>query len=401
MDEDLEFSADKPEIREKYGAAASITNEVLKRVILECKPGAKIVDICAFGDKLILEEVTKVFTKVKDMDKGIAFPTCISPNNIVGHLSPLSNDPAVLKEGDLIKVDLGTHIDGYISCAAHSWIVTATPEVATSGKKADVICAAHFAAECALRLFRPGKKNWDITKAINTVAQNFGCQVVEGVLSHQMKRYLIDGPNVVISKETVDHKVDEVAFQEYDVFCFDIVMSTGEGKAKEQEARTTIYKKAPEIQYKMRMAASRYVFTEINQRFGPMPFSLRNFKDEKRAKLGITECIKHEIVDPYPVLYEKEGEFVAQFKFTALLTGKETIKLTSHPLPFVQSQLSVSDKEVNNILALGLKRTRKKAKRKKGKKGANVDNANATANTNNNDNNNQTQEGGGSTPMDT
>jgi len=370
MDEDLEFSADKPEIREKYGAAASITNEVMKKVVLECKPGAKIVDVCAFGDKLILEEVTKVYSKVKDMDKGIAFPTSISPNNIVGHLSPLSNDTTVLKEGDLIKLDLGTHIDGYIACAAHSCIVTATPEVATTGKKADVICAAHFAAECALRLFRPGKKNYEITKAINTVAQNFGCQVMEGVLSHQMKRYVIDGPNVVISKETVDHKVDEVTFQEYDVFCFDVVMSTGEGKGKEQEARTTIYKRAPEVQYKMRMAASRYVFSEINQRWSTMPFSLRNFKDEKRAKLGITECIKHELVEPYPVLYEKEGEYVAQFKFTALLTGKETIKLTTHPLPFVQSQLSVTDKEINSILSLGLKRTRKKGKgkRKKGKK---------------------------------
>lgn len=373
MEEELEYSATHPEVFEKYKVAATITNEAMKRVVLECKPGAKIVEICAFGDKFILDEVAKVYSKSKEMEKGIAFPTCVSPNNIVGHFSPLSDDTTLLNEGDLVKIDLGTHIDGYIICAAHTIIVTATPDVPVTGKKADVVCAAHFAAEAALRLFRPGKKNADVTKAINTVADNFGCHVVEGVLSHQMKRFVIDGPNVVISKETVDHKVDEVIFQDYDVFCFDIVMSTGEGKPKENEAKTTIFKRTPDTQYSLRLAAARTTLSEITSRFSTMLFSLRNFKDEKRAKLGIKECINHGLVDPYPVLYEKEGEFVAQFKFTAILKSKETVKLTSHPLPFVQSQLSVTDKEINTILAMGLKRnTSKKGKKKKKKRNANA-----------------------------
>ena len=45
-----------------------------------------------------------------------------------------------------------------------------------------------------------------------------------------MKRFVIDGTNVIINKETPDQQVDEVSFEEYDVYCFDIMVSTGEGK---------------------------------------------------------------------------------------------------------------------------------------------------------------------------
>ncbi len=47
------------------------------------------------------------------MLKGIAFPTCISINNVVGHFSPSSKeDKTVLAEGDLVKIDLGGEESG-------------------------------------------------------------------------------------------------------------------------------------------------------------------------------------------------------------------------------------------------------------------------------------------------
>jgi len=61
------------------------------------------------------------------MEKGIAFPTCISSNDICGHYSPLISDAAdkekpqcTLAEGDVVKVDLGVHIDGFISLLGHT-----------------------------------------------------------------------------------------------------------------------------------------------------------------------------------------------------------------------------------------------------------------------------------------
>jgi len=229
-----------------------------------------------------------------------------------------------------------------------------------------VICAAHYAAECAHRLIKPGKKNTEVTEVINKVAEEFKCEALEGVLSHQMKRFVIDGNKVIISKSTLEHKVDEFEFEENQVYGVDIVVSTGEGKAKEMETRTTIFKRAVDQNYLLKMKAARYVFNEINTRFPTLPFTLRAL-DETRARLGITECLKHDLVNPYPVLFEKQGEYIAQFKFTVLLLPSGTMRLNSHPLPFVSSEHKIEDQSINAILQMSTKRTKKTKKKKKKK----------------------------------
>ncbi len=60
---------------------------------------------------------------------GIAFPTCISCNHCICHYSPLASEPdSTLSEGDLVKIDLGAHIDGFIAVVAHSFVIGATAD---------------------------------------------------------------------------------------------------------------------------------------------------------------------------------------------------------------------------------------------------------------------------------
>jgi hypothetical protein len=53
---------------------------------------------------------------------------------------------------------------------------------------------------------------------------------VEGVLSHQLKQFVIDGNKVVLSISNPDTRVDDAEFEENEVYAIDIVTSTGEGK---------------------------------------------------------------------------------------------------------------------------------------------------------------------------
>lgn len=356
-----------PEAVDKYKIAAEIANKTLAAVVKKVVPGAKVLELAQFGDNMIETEVKTKFTKSKRMEKGVAFPTCISINNCVGHYSPLGNDTLAISEGDVVKIDLAAHIDGYIASVAHTVVATATPAEPATGKKADVICAAHFAAEAALRLLRPGNKNSEVTEAIAKVAETFKVNPVEGVLSHLIRRFVIDGDKVIINKSTVEQKVDEFTFEEGEVYTVDIVMSTGEGKAKEVESRTTIFKRAPEGAYNLKLKASRYVMSEINKKFPVLPFTLRSL-DEKQGKMGIIECLKHDLVHPYPVLYEKPGEYVAQIKFTVLLLPSSISKITTHEAPFVKSEYSIVDEKLKHILSLGTKRTSQAKKNKKKKK---------------------------------
>ena len=83
-----------------------------------------------------------MFTKNKNLEKGIAFPTCLSSNHFCGHFSPLKSEDSVLLSGDVVKIDLGVHIDGFVGLVAHTLVVG---EKETNGKKADVVLAAYQA----------------------------------------------------------------------------------------------------------------------------------------------------------------------------------------------------------------------------------------------------------------
>lgn len=66
----------------------------LKKAISLCIVGADIYNICQSIDAFIEEELKKVYNgkKAKKVERGIAFPTCVSVNNVVGHYSPLADE---------------------------------------------------------------------------------------------------------------------------------------------------------------------------------------------------------------------------------------------------------------------------------------------------------------------
>lgn len=118
-DKDLEKTIAEDIVVTKYKLAGEIVNRTLKTLIESTLPGKSVKEICEKGDSLLLEKTGKVFKKEKDLKKGVAFPTCLSVNNCICHFSPSKNDTDyVLKEGDVVKVDLGAHIDGFIAVAA-------------------------------------------------------------------------------------------------------------------------------------------------------------------------------------------------------------------------------------------------------------------------------------------
>merc|ERR1712212_872025 len=146
----------------KYKMAAEIVNRVLKELSEACKVSVSVRDLCILGDARLGEETGKAFKKDKKLTKGIAFPTCISVNNCICHFSPLvSEADVVLVEGDMVKIDMGAHIDGFIAVVAHTLVVGVNKDSAQlTGRKADAMLAAHLASEAALRLVKPGNETY-------------------------------------------------------------------------------------------------------------------------------------------------------------------------------------------------------------------------------------------------
>lgn len=259
-----------------------MTNLALQKVLEKCVPDADIAELCEFGDNFILEEVKKVYNskKAKKLERGIAFPTCISVNNICGHYSPLKEESTKLKEGDVCKVDLGAHIDGYITQAAYTIVVRKSRDEKVTGQKADLLKGTHTALQAAIRTFFAERKNTEVTDVIKKAAESYKCQPMDGFFSGKVKKHMIDTADTIANRHNPEQKVEDYTFQPGDVFYLDILVTTGEeGKCRESEFRTTVYRRAIENTYLLKINSSRKFFSEVNAKFPTCPFSIRALED--------------------------------------------------------------------------------------------------------------------------
>ena len=282
-----------------------------------------------------------------------------------------------MKVGDIVKIDLGCHIDGYIAVAAHTLVVPesadADPEI--EPELGNVAVAAYNAMLVAANAIRAGAKNNEVTEVVQRVATNYGVSPIATVRMHQMKRFVMDGVKEVALKEPTpedieegEEKVPECTFEQAEVYAIDVAMTTGDGKVKPGDLRTTVFKRNVEVNYRLKMKASRYVLTEVDKKFPTLPFTLRHFDDERQAKMGITECVSHGLLAPYPSLHEKVGSKVAHFKCTVLLLPSGTAKVTGLPLPSYFKTEKEPDEETAQVLKEIAEKEAKKAKKKAAKK---------------------------------
>lgn len=125
---------------------------------------------------------------------------------------------------------MGAHIDGFAGILADTVVVGAGDDLAAP--IADAFNAAWLASEAAIRLVKPGGRNWDVTDAVNTVAESFGCKAVEDMLSYGQKRNVIDDESkrIILNPSEGKKKSADATFEDGEVYGIDILISTGEGK---------------------------------------------------------------------------------------------------------------------------------------------------------------------------
>uniref|UniRef100_A0A915HZB5 Peptidase M24 domain-containing protein n=1 Tax=Romanomermis culicivorax TaxID=13658 RepID=A0A915HZB5_ROMCU len=326
----------------KHNMAAAVVNAVLQEIFKKCLPGQSVLELCEFGDKQLTEKTGQLFKKDKEMKKGIAFPTCISVNNCICHYSPLRSEKDVhLSAGDVVKVDLGAHVDGYIASAAHTIVIDEVEDQnkkKITGRKADVILAAHNALETAIRMLKPGQyKNNEITDVIQKIAENGEKQIIQNPGEKQKQDF------------------EKCEFEQYEVYAIDILMSTGED-----------YPDRKIVSIPLKMKASRVFFSDVDKRFGSLPFTLRIFDDEVKTKMGVVECERHNLMKPFPVLYEKNDEIVAQMKATVLIMPSGILRITTppnDPTTLYESEHKIQDEKILQITQSSLKQAKKKNKK--------------------------------------
>lgn len=286
MEPEQDQSLTNPLVSNKYQGASNVLNAALRAVVEAARPGQLIAELCEFGDNAIEEGLAGVFNR-GGVEKGVAFPTCVSVNHICAYYSPLPDESLTLEDGDVVKINMGVHIDGFIADAATTFILGATVEAPATGRKAEVVLAARQAIEAVVRKIRVGQTNLQLTDTIARVASSYQVTPLEGVLSHQLKQHVIDGNRTIINRETPEQHVDEITFEANEVYDVDVFLSTGEGKPREGDFRVTVFKRSLDMTYSLKLKTSRAFFSEVNRRYPTLMFSLRGFSDQKvRVYIG-------------------------------------------------------------------------------------------------------------------
>lgn len=161
-----------------------------------------------------------------------------------------------------------------------------------------------------------------MTEAVQKIAEEYKCKPIEGMLSHQLKQFKIDGEKTIIQNpnEAQRKEHEKCDFALHEVYAIDVLISTGEGVGREKDTKVAIYKKTEE-NYQLKLKASRALLTEVRNKHGNMPFNLRHFEEETKARMGVVECISHKMIEPFQVLYEKPSKFQCALSISPPTSG--------------------------------------------------------------------------------
>lgn len=290
------------EILEKYKKTGIINKEAKNLAIKEVREGIKALELAENIEKFI-----------KDKGTGLAFPVNISVNDMTAHYTPDIDDTLTLKDGDLAKVDIGVHIDGYIADSAFS--------VSIGEKSNTLIKAAEDAVDQFIKAIKPGKTVEEMSSLIEEVVTSYGVNPVRNLAGHSLEQYTQHGGlSIPNGRVSIKHEIKEDTVLGMEVFT-----TNGDGWVKESSP-TLIYMFS---QFKpVRLLESRKIIELVGKEFKTLPFARRWLKDigsPVRLQLALRELTNRGILKEYPPLREKSYSKTAQAEETIIVLDKPIV----------------------------------------------------------------------------
>ena len=285
------------EIVEKYRKAGKIAGGAREYGISLVSENTLLLDVAEKIEKYILEKGAR-----------IAFPVNIGINDVAAHYTPKHDDKTVFKNGDVVKIDVGAHVDGYIGDTA------GTVEVGTENYK-NLINASKEALSVAIELIKPGIDLSVVGNAVENIIRSYSFVPVENLTGHSLKKYRLHAgksvPNVRSNVKEKIRKDDVLAIEPFATNGFGRV----DGKTPGNIYRLVRYRET-------KTENGKRLLDYIKENFSVLPFAERwcvNVVDS--IDKAIKELMRERIIMPYPVLHEIGKGVVTQTEHTIIVTG--------------------------------------------------------------------------------
>ena len=289
---------------ESYVKAGKIASEVREWSRELVAPGAKALDIAE-----------KIEARIIGKGGMLAFPVNVCINDVTAHYSPKFNDETKLEKSDLVSVDMGVHVDGYIADTAYS--------VDLSRKYGALIKADQEALAAAIDLVKPGALVSEIGKAVHETIKSAGYKPIENLTGHEMKQYELHAGLAIPSIE-VPHKIK---IEEDMALAIEPFATDGYGRVIESRQAEIFSLLMPKP---TRNRDARAVIEEVAPRQG-LPFAERWLTKKippLRLDLAMRELLNNGSIRGYPTLHEKGKGIVSQFEHTVIVTADGCIVST-------------------------------------------------------------------------
>jgi methionyl aminopeptidase len=289
----------KDEILDMYRESGRIARDILDKGAGEVRIGASYLEVVEYVEDMVGNE-----------GAGLAFPLNLSLNEAAAHDTASPGEARIFQKGDVVKLDLGVHLDGYIADTATTIDL---------GSNSLLLEASDQALSRAIEYVRPGATTGQLGAAIQNEIESRGYRPVANLTGHGLARFIIHTPPNIPNIGGDGGAVLEEGM----VFAIEPFASTGSGRVNERP-RTEIFQQT--AIKPVRLASARKIIESVRERRG-MPFARRWLPVDK-TDLALSALIRMQVLRSYPVLADLPGSLVSQHEHTLIVTEEGCLVTT-------------------------------------------------------------------------
>lgn len=281
---------------EKTRAAGKIAARCREWAREAIQPGVKL--------RTILETIESM---IREEGAAPAFPAQTSRNECAAHYCSSPDDETVYEEGDVVKVDMGVHVDGWIADTA------CTVDLSGDGRNAELIQASADALAAAISLVEPGRPVSEIGAAVERTITKAGFEPVRNLTGHGLDRWKVHcAPQIPSYGERGGGRLAEGMVVAIEPFA-----CTGRGFIHEAgRAEVFMLVRPP----RKARGVDKDVLKAM-QSWRGLPIARRYFDhlDRDAVEDTISKLARQGVLVRYPPLVEQAGVLVAQTEHTLFL----------------------------------------------------------------------------------
>ena len=288
------------------GHISATARETCKKMI---EPGVRLEEVALEAERII-----------RDMGGEPAFPAQLSRNHIAAHYCSPPGDPTVAEPDDIIKLDLGTQVDGYVTDNAVTVDLRSGPDSA-------MVAASRMALDNAIAAMGPGASIVEVGRQIEQTVKAFGFNPVYNLTGHGVARFVIHcAPSIPNYPDPGAGRLKANQTVACEPFVCDgkgYIESAGRAEVFGMKRKLKPKDKIPSDIEGAVLAAQGLPFARRTL--------LRHLPDQKRVEDAIKMLKRAKVLIEYPPLVERSGVRVAQTEHTIYIGENGAEVLTRAP----------------------------------------------------------------------